>query len=364
MAKRVFIFGAGASASMGTPVLRDFLDRANGLLESVSNPRIVKQDYITKDAFELVFDVVDRRLAALHGTTRYDAANLEEIFNLIEMGQLLERFPQTDPKELPRLGRAIRTMLAETVERTTKFPYDSISRQFGAPEDYGRLLSQCGKRDEEGEYAFITFNYDLGLEMAMHLYQVPYYYGLGAQQSGQIPVLKLHGSLNWAQCGGCHEILQESIPTLLRRPRNQASESDTSNTLRSLEVTRELGSDHACGKRPSRLDPLLVPPGWAKTQYHKTFKTIWARAAKEISEARDICIIGYSFPPADAFFHALMGLSLVGGARLRNFVVVDPVPDVRQRFRDILGPHNESRFVPIAGLFANFLNSDSVKEFK
>src|ERR1700694_5442127 len=79
MARRVFIFGAGASASMGTPVLRDFLDRAHDLFTSVSNRRIVKQDYITKEAFRLVFDVVDHRLPILHGTTTHDAANLEHI---------------------------------------------------------------------------------------------------------------------------------------------------------------------------------------------------------------------------------------------------------------------------------------------
>jgi len=109
---------------------------------------------------------------------------------------------------------------------------------------------------------------------------------------------------------------------------------------------------------------LIVPPGWNKTQYHGTFKTIWARAAKELSEARDICVVGYSFPLADSFFHALMGLSLVGGARLRTFLVVDPNPEVRHRFADILGPHNKSRFDPQSGSFASFLNnSEATKIF-
>jgi hypothetical protein len=66
-----------------------------------------------------------------------------------------------------------------------------------------------------------------------------------------------------------------------------------------------------CGK-PALNDPVIVPPTWNKTQYHKEIGGVWTEAAKHLSEAENIFIIGYSLPDTDQFFRYLYSLGTVG----------------------------------------------------
>src|SRR5690348_1669956 len=105
MARTVYILGAGASHHMGTPLLNGFIDAADDLRRS--------EWPITRKDFDLLFDVIVKRLPSLHAKSVQDIQNLETVFNLIEMGELLGRFPNTDAEELKKLGGVIRRVLAE-----------------------------------------------------------------------------------------------------------------------------------------------------------------------------------------------------------------------------------------------------------
>ena len=84
--------------------------------------------------------------------------------------------------------------------------------------------------------------------------------------------------------------------------------------------------------------PFIVPPTWAKTRYHGAIKEVWKRAAKELSLAEYIFVIGYSFPGSDAFFHHLYALGSVSDTPLRKFWVFNPdTTEVQQRFEGLLG---------------------------
>jgi hypothetical protein len=64
-----------------------------------------------------------------------------------------------------------------------------------------------------------------------------------------------------------------------------------------------------------------------KEDYCRQLQSVWARAAKELSEAQDIYAIGYSYPKSDAFFRYLYALGTVGGPVLRKFWVFNAAPD-------------------------------------
>lgn len=93
-------------------------------------------------------------------------------------------------------------------------------------------------------------------------------------------------------------------------------------------------------------EPLIVPPSWNKADYHSALSDVWAAAAKHLSEAEQIFIIGYSLPETDSFFRHLYALGSVGNAPLRRIAVFDPDESgqVDARFKALLGPGAAARY--------------------
>ena len=73
---------------------------------------------------------------------------------------------------------------------------------------------------------------------------------------------------------------------------------------------------------------------------------MWTAAAKELSDAEYIFIIGYSLPQTDAFFRHLYALGCVGRSPLRKIVVCNPdsTGETDRRFRGLLGPGAIARY--------------------
>jgi hypothetical protein len=91
-------------------------------------------------------------------------------------------------------------------------------------------------------------------------------------------------------------------------------------------------------------EPVLVPPTWNKAEHHKNLSAVWSRAAKELTDAEHIFIVGYSLPETDSFFRYLYALGTAGGAPLKRIWVFNPDPGVEGRFRGMLGPGATSRY--------------------
>jgi hypothetical protein len=134
----------------------------------------------------------------------------------------------------------------------------------------------------------ITFNYDLVLDDALRRVEADPGYELkdAAYEEvrvgyPRVPLLKLHGSTNWAICE-CNQIhvLGEKVT------------SDPS-LFRAMQCKK-------CNKSGLRL--LLVPPSWDKSEYSRIMQPVWRKAVDAIKTATRICVIGYSMPETDAFF--------------------------------------------------------------
>jgi hypothetical protein len=114
-----------------------------------------------------------------------------------------------------------------------------------------------------------------------------------------------------------------------------------------LEVASKL-PDHKhvkCGHNLNP-EPVIVPPTWNKTEYHGALGQVWAQAGRELSEAENIIVIGYSHPVSDSFFKYLFALGSVGDATIKRLWVFDPAEsdEVEKRFRELIGTGIESRF--------------------
>ncbi len=71
-----------------------------------------------------------------------------------------------------------------------------------------------------------------------------------------------------------------------------------------------------------------------------------AKQAKELAEAQNIFVVGYSLPETDSFFRYLYALGTEGSTRMERFWVFDPDPSgsVESRFREMVGRGIESKF--------------------
>lgn len=331
MAETVIILGAGASRHMGAPLMFDFLDR-------VEDVRRDFERFVSTDAFDQVLTLIHTHLRPLAATSVVDLRNVESVFGLVEMGRLIDKLPgQSSDTGGPRAAAdAMRTVLAETLEYTCAFPVSDGSVLPPAP--YSALVQRYSEQSSmrliPGSVAFITFNYDLGLDYAVHWHNNAIDYSAKSFGPGEIPVLKLHGSIHWTG-SGANGLRAFSFPDLI----THAALMRSGQKFAFVSPKRLLGRNGMPAEERA-----IVPPSWNKTQYHDQFAEIWQRAAKELSEARHIVVAGFAANGTDAFFRDLLALSVFDNSRVRTVTVVNPDEQAVRNIRDQLGPYLQSRF--------------------
>ena len=153
--------------------------------------------------------------------------------------------------------------------------------------------------------------------------------------------MKLHGSINWGRCKNCKKIvpalLNDQVKALFLSPGTLSSNIKFDIGTRINEVLCSCGTNLVG-------PPILVPPSWNKTQFHKQLSNVWKCAAQVLSEADSIYIVGYSLPITDEFFRYLFALGTEGQTYIRRIIVVNPMDEVKDRFTAIIGKGIEKRF--------------------
>jgi hypothetical protein len=251
----------------------------------------------------------------------------------------------SDEREIEELLTALRAVITDTLGRTILFPVaDGAPRAPATHESFGKLLDAINECEGGDVCSVITFNYDPLIEFGL-FFGNGYDYSLSndPRSTGRIPLLKLHGSLNWGVCAECRAIVPFHLGDYINRfqlvPRYRQSEH-----LQLLDFLRAMKIAH-CGKAVEQV-PVILPPTWNKTEYSPTLTHIWREAASQLSDAENIFVCGYSLPETDAFFKHLFALGAVGNSLIQRFWVFDPDPDqlVEARFRGLLGKAALSRF--------------------
>ena len=338
MAKTVFIFGAGASAKSGAPVMATFLKAAEDLYYSG-----------TLGQEQVHFDRVFKALVGLrqvHSKARLDTDNIEEIYTAFEMGKLLQKLPGTDIEKIDELIASLQRVIALTIERTQKFKSTGGHK---VPEPYEKLapiLQSLRANKEAKPYALLTFNYDLALESLCAMENTKYDYCLNGEcEAGKVPLLKLHGSLNWHANGA--EIQCVDFKDLNPFwPAGQ--ESQYLSVLPCLSLKRADST------------PFIVPPALAKTEGQAKIGKVWRVAAQELSEAERIVVIGYSIPSTDTFFRHLFALGTVGDRSLRTAVMVNNDGPAQARFKQLLAESPRASAKPVEITFEHALNNNAL----
>ncbi|MCG9893938.1 MAG: SIR2 family protein [Fimbriimonadaceae bacterium] len=340
MSKVVFILGAGASRQAGAPLMHDFLDVARDLLSKGEVPD-------QEDDFKRVFKAIGG-LQRVHSKARLDLKNIESMFTVLELGNVIGRVPGINQEDIPSAINSLKRLIVTTLEKTMSFELSSdrvlpppIYRRLGA---VIRDITQRGNPRQS--VSIITFNYDVAVDLALLDAQLPIDYcldTLGARDLS-VPLMKLHGSLNWGQNVQTKEVKVLPIPGYVRHMNRQ--QRQTGNRILLPIGTGLPMFFREVFQEESEWSPLIVPPSWNKADYHKDLSKVWSRAADHLSEAEQIFIIGYSLPETDSFFRHLYALGSEGSDTLRRLWVFNPDESggTRERFLSLLGPGAEDRF--------------------
>lgn len=117
-----------------------------------------------------------------------------------------------------------------------------------------------------------------------------------------IKILKMHGSLNWLECPKCGRIFTDF---------NKGIANDEFNE-----------TDCPCcyngsyeGASP-KLQSLLITPTFLKSLESLVIKNIWHNAFIELTEAKRVVFIGYSFPDADFEMRCLLKKAIKPGIKI------------------------------------------------
>ena len=316
--------------------MSDFMDKAHVLLHS---GKVSPED---AKLMELVFRARSE-LDPLFAKAKIEVENIESLYAAFEMAKLIGRLGRLSPEEVDKLEPAIRRLIFVTIDHCIQFP-PTPQGYIDSPHPHKEFAKEIVLKlveKQRNSVAIMTFNYDLCLEIAIARAGLRYDYCLNGQcPDGHIPLLKLHGSLNWLGSVGSDKPVIHSIDSFLKL--HNAIQSPSPGSMNLVEHLPTWAKELKIEGPP---DPIIVPPTRSKLQHHRQLAGVWREAARHLSEAENIVVIGYSLPETDPFFRELYALGTAGASTIKRFLVYDPdTKGLESRFRALIGPRVEPRF--------------------
>lgn len=340
MSSAVFILGAGASAQSGCPCMYDFFDRAQTLFATGALGEF-EADFQRVQAFR-------SKLQRSFAKADIDIFGLESVFNAIEMAITLGLEDDATRASFVRLiGGVLERTQLHTVTRNLNPNSNGISMRLAGPAGYTQLAGLIRRLLLNKHYSslsFVTFNYDLGLEIALHGVGIPFSYHLDVNDKvpdGGVGVFKLHGSLNWHQVSKRDGVQYVPVEWIVSQAHALWDSTQTGNLSTPLMLSEVY-------RRHSRIDmelgdAFIVPPSENKAASRKILQPVWKAACLAIADADVISAIGFSIPATDQFFKLFYALGSVSDKILQGFYVVDKSDMVRSRYESLLGGHARHR---------------------
>ena len=337
MSDIVFILGAGASQHTNAPLMNEFYDR----VKSYSKSELLEHEY---SHFENVLNAIDK-LQSVHSKAKLTLFNIEDIFSALEMARIVRRFSNYSFQQIEDTIESLKIVITSTIENSIKF---EVKNNKAEPHDiYHNFVNRIQNFNIEATVSIITFNYDIALDYAFFHENIPIDYGLiDEEKVGAIPVLKLHGSLNWGYCEKCDKV--EKLDFQKYFSKYEPDPFSGNSTIKIGSHIHEFS--HSCKNNFSK-GPVIIPPTWYKLNMHKDIHNVWSRAAKELSKASIIVVIGYSLPQTDVFFKYFYAMGTMGPNLIQKFIVIDPISEVHDSFKFLLG-HGVNKFIPVQKAFA------------
>lgn len=291
MERIVYIIGAGFSAPLGLPVVRNFIEQAKDLY--YGSPEQYSH-------FDSAFKLIDR-YSGIKNYFNADLLDIEEILSLLETEQQL--LQKSIPSEFARF-------IVDTVKGTTR-------------EDV--LTFQTVDWPNHDEHARLWRHY---LNFVASIFQVSVAAAEGAIPSYQIStprydVITLNYDAVLELCANKITQLYPSVKIGFQRPGSAA------------------GLDYdglpILAKIHGSVDSGIVPPTWAKRMNTGELAD-WKAAFALLSKANHIRFLGYSLPQNDSYIRYLFKVAGTEFKHLKRIDVItlDREGETQKRYRELI----------------------------
>jgi len=301
---RCYVLGAGFSHVCGLPL-------AKNLTEVVLTDILNDQKAIRPDLWDAYRDFVCSLFPSCDCQARWP--HIEDLIS--ELDQVVES------KRRPNIGvDGTAEHLKECLLKRLRT--DLIREGLHAPEVEKKLVRDFTRQVIAENASVVSFNWDLLLENACAEvsrgcnYQTP--------SAGALLLTKLHGSLNLVRVSRADYADLASFVNI--RNLEIEWESPCEVILRAIDPEDSANrTQHPFGEN----EQVFIQPAARKEYGHPWIEAQWRQAAHALSGAREIVVIGYSFPESDVRSYSLLRQSAtcdVGGIT-RRLVVVDPCAD-------------------------------------
>lgn len=311
--RNTYFLGSGAATIAGCPTFGNFREK------------IKEKTHIMQMQGLPDFNIYDKVLR--YWEKEYDNYNIEELFSIIDMHKILGIDDEIITTE------KIFMVICDTVKYCT-----DVHMHFNGKLSYSSFYDNIFKTDD----AVITTNWDIGLETHSvggdsFLNQGMINYGPVINKTSnptklsndkKFRILKLHGSLNWGNCEKCGRIYYFDENQYFR-----LSEAYTSSPQKSF----------VCSDCKEGLKGFIIPPifsklnktdmiergdnlewdnieGWKSSEHR--LNSIWKKAHWFISNSKEICFTGYSFPETDVQLKYFVSDALDRNNGLENIIIV------------------------------------------
>jgi hypothetical protein len=275
--------GAGFSAHAGAPIMADFIAAAEDRLPEELLCLVRAAYYFTGYALQ-----ADENLETAYGAMMFRELLYGPQFRVATQQQIGGRRDYIPSTEGPTVAAVI-DGLERAIAEIYGQPFLAGGGYMQHLDSYREFFQYLLQHFELG---VVTTNYDLVTEEALKSLDCPASYAIRRppRYGGGVPVLKLHGSVNWPQGG---------FLDLTRIPSTHAAQSN------------------AC----------LLPPTWNKRlNADSPFAGIWNDAVTLLQSADAILIVGHSFPKTDLHLRYFFAEGLarrVDDSRVKRVTVVD-----------------------------------------
>jgi hypothetical protein len=264
---RVFVLGAGVSASCGIPVARDILGQAV-LHLGHKDGQEVKQIHRLLRLFYPAFDEDLRNYP-----------NIEDFLNFIQVAKDFNKgfvsSKQWPPEELKRVDLT-------TLKALTDYIW-SLMADATKQRAVDNFVRNNLRRGDTG----ITFNWDLTIERALESYQgnpgFQYTYSRKRKEK-EFSLLKPHGSVDWFEI--------EKVKALKSQRHVETHDKELC-----YYPEFHFGDDPELAE----ISPVIVPPITSKKFRYKFLHRTWVGVLQAVTDATELHVIGYSLPKEDQF---------------------------------------------------------------
>lgn len=335
----VFIMGAGFSAEAGCPVMSNFFDMSRKIFRRSERNEFIERTL--PDFYDVEKSIGE--LNSMQAKAYLDLENIETLFGALEFGSMINKFGNKSIKEIEALRDSLIKVIVTTIEYSADYQFTLPSYKIHPSPKYISFFERLNSYKYNCNLSFITFNYDLIIDVGLEALSMQYNYSLEDSNFSEIPLLKLHGSLNWFDKYGKIKIYpwpdKEYLSNLLSdeiKKENEDEDEVGLITFRNPDPKiyhkfLPIGSEIIKSGRV----PLIVPPTLNKFKYQEQLKNIWSKAASVLSEAELVFIIGYSMPETDVFFKYLYSLGIDSPNFFSKLVVINSDGNLGRKFADL-----------------------------